>query len=241
MLDLVRSRPLIVALTLLTAALLVVIAAETGFGSRLTPSIPALSTRAAAAPEAKLLPPLTQPAAEQAYPEMATRPLFIATRRPAPTPEPAQQQTMRRGQFILQGVIVAGDTRIAMLREKANGKIHRVEKGHEINGLKLAEVSPESVTLTQGSEQEVLPLQVLKGPPGPGGAIPAMPSGPAVGPFPTAPQSMPGQPPVGNPPGNPAPPNHVSSALPQAAPTTTPMTPEELLARRTARRLQQNQ
>lgn len=247
MVELIRGKPLIVALTLLAATLLVAIAAETGFGTRLSPTIPGLPMRPGVAAEAKLLPPLNPRPAEQAYPEMTARPLFIATRRPAPTPEPAQQATMRRGQFILQGVTIAGDTRIALLREKANGKIHRVEKGHDINGMKLAEVNPDSVTLAQGKEQEVLPLQVLKAPPGPGGAIPAMPSGAATGPFPTAPAQGqpgfgPGQPSVGIPmPAKPAAPNHVTSAVPQPAPTTTPMSPEELLARRSARRAQQNQ
>ena len=247
MLELIRSKPFIVALTLLAAALVVVIAAETGFGTRLAPSVPRLALRPGPGPEAKLLPPLVQPPAEQAYPEMAARPLFIGTRRPAPTPEPAQQTTMRRGQFILQGVTIAGDTRIALLREKANGKIHRVEKGHDINGMKLAEVNPESVTLAQGKEEEVLPLQVLKAPPGPGGTIPAMPSGAATGPFPTAPAQgqppfAPGQPSVGVPVSpRPVAPNHVTSAVPQPAPTTSPMSPEELLARRSARRARQNQ
>jgi hypothetical protein len=168
MLAIVQRQPVVAALAAAAAALVVVIGIETGFGSRLGPSIPKDVSRRAVPFEAKLLPPIAPSDADQRYPEMVARPLFVPLRRPAPPAEATAQSAMKKGQFVLQGVTIAGDTKIALLREKSTGKIHRVEKGHELSGMKLTEVSPESVTFVQGSDEEVLPLQVLK--PAPGGA-----------------------------------------------------------------------
>jgi hypothetical protein len=143
-----------------------------------------------------------------------------------------------------------------------------VEAGREINGIKVAEIDREVVTLTQGSDREVLQLQVLKP-----GAVP-VPGAPAaaaaMGPFgpapataanaPALPGAAPGQPsaqaatvaprPAAPPPGtpgmNPNAPNPLAAPAPgtqpeSAAVTTSPMSPEELLARRRARRGQQTQ
>jgi general secretion pathway protein N len=251
--EILQRQPLAVVLAALAVALLVAIGFETGFGSRLGPSISAGISKPAAPIDAKLLPPLAAADPDQLYPEMGARPLFVPLRRPAPAAEQPGASTLKRGQFVLQGVAIAGDTKIALLREKSSGHIHRVEKGREINGMKLAEVSPESVTLAQGSESEVLPLQVLKpgagsaaaqvGPFGPpGGGAPAANAGgapTAASPNPLAPGARP----TGS-----APPqaqfgpmgvNPQAGAVPQA--TTAPLSPEELLARRRARRAQPSQ
>lgn len=233
-----QRQPVIGGLAVGAALLVAAIGLETGFGTRLAPSIPAVPSRPAKPFEARLLPPFEAPNPEQAYPEMAARPLFVPLRRPAPTPEAAPQATMKRGQFVLQGVTTAGDTRIALLKEKATGRILRVEKGHEVNGMKLAEVKPESVTLEQGKEQEVLPLQVVK--PGPAAIAPA-------GPFGAAPQGGMfgggggGNPALRPPATQPPPPPHSANPQPPAVPqaTAAPLTPEELLARRRALRNQQ--
>src|SRR6185312_7623825 len=161
-------------------------------------------SKPAAPYEAKLMPALAPTDADRSYPEMAARPLFVPLRRPAPAAEPAQQANIKRGLYTLQGVTIAGDTRIALLREKSTGHIVRAEKGKDLNGMKIAEVTPESVTLALGSEQEVLPLSVVRpgagpttapgGPFGPGGAAGAAPPPPgaqppvAAAPIPASPQ-----------------------------------------------------
>ena len=231
----------------------------TGLHSVLNPGTP----RKAVPAEAKLLPPLAALTPEQAYPETATRPLFTPTRRLAPEAAAVGQSTFQPGQFVLQGVTIAGDTRIALLREKSSGRTHRVELGREINGIKLAEVQPEQITLTQGGQTEVLTLSVQKA--GGATAAAALPQGPFAGPPP--PQAPPpvatgvGPPPAQAPvpmgipgvtPGIPSPSSTGFPPIPGAAnplqqPSTpppaagTPMSPEELLARRRARRTQQNQ
>jgi hypothetical protein len=266
--DFLRRNPLVAAMAGLCAVLVAIIAVEL---VAIDPSKGRAAPAKAVAAEAKLLPPVASASAESAYPETASRPLWIPTRRPAPPAAVAAQQTMPRDQFVLQGVVMAGPTRIAFLKEKASGRVHRVELGREVNGLHVAEVEAEQVTLTQGAEREVLALRVQRPPtPGPaapgaqgtpmtptaGGPMPVVPPQAAVpsqgamaaamaagaanrggGPF--APQQIgvpmpapaPGQAAPAGAPANPA-----AGAMPQQS--AAPMTPEELLARRRARRNQ---
>jgi hypothetical protein len=261
--ELLRRNPLIAGLAVACAALAVIVVFEIATGSGASTRAPA---HKAAPAEQKLLPALAATSLEQVYPETVNRPLWIPTRRPAP-PAVAAQASFERGKYILQGVTIVGDNRIALLKEKASGRIYRVEKGRDLNGLQVAEVEAEKVTLALGAEREVVELRVQKpGAPGPG--QPAAPAAVnAAGPFaPVA--GVPGAPPVVPPPGagaqaaapgavapgvphtgvqpGPLPPvgssqpaasNPSAPAVPQQA-TSAPMTPEELLARRRARRNQ---
>ncbi len=175
--DSLRRNPVLALLGLLAVALAAVLAAEISTGG---PTVPSTASRKAVPAEVKLLPPMVAVAPEQAYPETAARPLFSPTRRPAPPVVAAAQPTMQRGQFVLLGVTIAGDTRIAMLRERSSGRIHRVEKGREVNGLKVAEIERESVTLAAGAENEIMNLTVQK--PGAAPGQPASAAAPAAAP-----------------------------------------------------------
>jgi len=250
-----QRNPLIAALALLAVGLAVVLALEVILVER-TPSL--APAKRGMATESRLLPPVPAVAPEQAYAETTTRPLFVPTRRPAPAVAASAPPAFQRGQFTLQGVIVAGGSRTAMLREKSSGRVHRAEAGGEINGVKVIQIDPQVVTLGVGDEREVVPLVVQR--PG-SGTAPAVPPSAAVmqGPFgPPAsafPQRPPDQPQPVAPPGaqpltagGPAFPTAAGQPAPGAAappgtaqPATAPMTPEELLARRRARRAQQNQ
>lgn len=177
-----QRSPAIFALAILAAALLAALALEFALGGReATEPKPRRNVPA----EAKLLPPLPQVVPEQAYAETAARPLFVPTRRPAPEVATAAAPAFQRGQFTLQGVIVAGGTRTAMLREKANGRVHRLEVGRDVNGVRVIQIDPALVTLAMGDEQEVLPLSVQRpGAPGaPPAAVTVAPPG-GQGPFP---------------------------------------------------------
>ena len=251
----VASRPLIALLALAAAAILVVIGVQTGFGTRLAPNGSPAPGKAPPVAEAKLVPPIVAQAPEQAFPEMAARPLFTPTRRPAPPEPTAGKSAFQRGQYVLQGVIVVGDQRTALLKEKTSGKIHRVDRGNEVNGITVEAVEPTEVTLASGGEREKVAL-VVQRPEVPGRTLP--PPVPVTdpnqaGPFtPQAAQPPPAPPatttaPVAEaphvPPGTPNP--AARTAIPGRAPvagsnqpSTQPMTPEELLARRRARRNQ---
>jgi hypothetical protein len=250
--DLLRRNPLILGLVILCSLLAVVIAVEfVALGAPEAPPAP----RKVVPSEAKLLPSVAAISLDAAYPETGARPLWIPTRRPAPAAVVAQP-SFQRGQFILQGVTIAGATRIAMLKEKASGRVHRVELGRDVNGLHVAEVEPERVTLAQGAEREVIELRVQRpgGAPAPAGPAPAGPASPArpvpsasqpnpaaaaaprgAGPFAPPPPAAAPPPPPQPVPGGPGPANPTAGAVPQQQ-LYVPMTPEELLARRRARR-----
>ena len=263
---LLKRYPMISALAVLAAALLVVIALELASGATLRERLASTATPHGTAVQTKLLPAVAAVNPEQEYAETAARPLFTPTRRPAPPAAVAgSPSSMPKGQYVLTAVIIANGLKTALLREKSSGRVLRVEKGKDFNGVTVAEIEPEKITLAQGGDQEVLSLSVSKGaPPLPGapgmGAPPGpAPSGPfAAPPLPAAaatPQVTPAAPDAANPaaraaqpvpppptsgfgppPSRAQPPSAAGAAGGQAA-----LTPEELLARRRARRAQSTQ
>lgn len=94
------------------------------------------------------------------------RPLFNATRRPAAAAiAEAPKPVIQRGQFVLAGTMVTDKVAIAYLREGGpTGKSRSVRVGESINGMKVAEVTPDRVRLALGDEFEDLDLKVAKGP-----------------------------------------------------------------------------
>lgn len=248
-----RLHPFLTAAAALVVALLAVIGFETQWGARVRPAVPVGAAKPAAPVDARVLPTLAATAAEQAYPESVARPLFVPSRRPAPATPQVAVAAMPKGTLTLQGVTIAGNTRIAMLREKQSGKVHRVEQGKVVNGMSVAQVESDRVVLRMGDESETVPMLVSKagGQPGtaPAGVVaaqgpfapPAVAPGPPPAPpglVPQIPGQVPGAPnpaaradPGALPPGSPA-----AAAPAQVQPNAAPMTPEELLARRRARR-----
>lgn len=266
--EILRRHPITAALCAVGVLLALVIVAEVVFGMKRAPAGAPGATANPAFTESKLMPSLASTSAEQAYPETGSRPLFSPNRRPAPvlTASPA----ISRGQYILQGVTIVGDLRIALLKDKTGGRVFRVEKGRELNGITLSEVEPDRVTLRSGSDSEVIPLNVQRGAPGSGApsGAPAASAAAVGGPF-TAPAAPPAAPPSQPPPaaasdasrpaGGAQAPN---SGLPNGGPAdfgprprpaapaqgasgaaqeAAPMSAEELLARRRARRQGQSQ
>jgi hypothetical protein len=244
--DWMRANPLTALLGLAGLVLLVAIGLEVAFGSNLKAALDAREGRRVVPAEAKLLPSLAAIGAEQAYPETVARPLFIPTRRPAPEAPVTAQGALQRGQYVLQGTIVVGENRIAMLKEKSSGKIVRVERGKDFNGMKVVAIEKEAVTLGVGNDEEKLVLNVIRPPAGVAAAAPS-------GPFPTASAPAPAAPLGGLPvPGQPQPradkadkdnPQGMKGAVPQPTemppPAATPLTPEDVARRRAARRQQQ--
>lgn len=94
------------------------------------------------------------------------RPLFNATRRPAPVAvAEAPKPTIQRGQFTLTGTMITDKSAVAFLKEAAGaGKARTVRTGDSINGMKVAEIAPDRVRFTLGDESEELELKVVKGP-----------------------------------------------------------------------------
>ena len=159
---------------------------------------------------------------DQSYTEILARPLFVSSRRPLPpkfvprqrspssastrhppppTPPPVPvvieppKPTMRKGQFILDGIIITKDKNIALLREVATRKMVRVELGQEINGMQIEKLDRDKITFKQGDEREevILKIKTVSGP-GKSGSphVPAQLAAPAV-PLPGAPVTAPEQ------------------------------------------------
>ena len=268
--DLLRRYPLISALGILAALLAVVLALELASTTKLRDQLSSRAKPPAANVSTRLLPQVAAVNPDQEYGETGTRPLFTPTRRPAPPQAQVAATTMAKGQYVLTGVTIVGPTKIALLREKSSGRVVRVEEGKDVNGITVAQIDPEQVKLTQGGDSEVVQMLVTKGvaqpppPPvpsasvgGPFAPVAGAPPQPVAGANPTArpgppPGAVPGQPP-GQPPVNPnslfGPRPGGLTPAPVVDPTTAtpptsqaaPLTPEELLARRRARRNQQSQ
>jgi hypothetical protein len=247
--DWMRANPLLALMAITGFMLAVVIGLEVAFGSSLAKALETGETRQGIPADAKLLPSLVAVGPEQAYPETVARPLFIPTRRPAPDAPPVAATALQKGQFVLQGTIVVGENRVAMLREKSSGKVVRVEQGKEFNGMKVVSIEKEAVTLGVGADEEKLVLNVVK-PTGaaaaasPGPFAPATPAPAPAGGLPVPGQTGAGPAPVPAPNPAGAPPLANPAARPMPDPTAagnTPLTPEELAARRRAARRGQQQ
>ncbi|QLQ00009.1 MAG: hypothetical protein HZY78_07205 [Burkholderiaceae bacterium] len=70
---------------------------------------------------------------------------------------------MKRGQFVLVGVLVSPATSAALLRDAETGKTETVVLGGQVRGLTLAEVNAERAVLRLGAEFEELRLALQRG------------------------------------------------------------------------------
>jgi hypothetical protein len=135
---------------------------QTDWGRQIQPPLPPIHYAALIFEAPKLDDPPVFKAADQ-YLDMVERPLFVVSRRPPPPPPPpvAPVPTMRKGQFRLAGVSIIGDKKVAFLLEIATNKTRPVREGQALNELTVAQISPETVTLTQFNDREEIRLKVL--------------------------------------------------------------------------------
>ena len=233
-------------------ALVGVLALEHRFGGSSAGQGPRAPARVA---EAKLLPAFRLSADSREGSQTTERPLFVPGRRSSPALA-GGPGVLKKGQFILQGTTLVGSLSIAMLKEVSTGTIHRVEKGGEILGMKLAEVSAEQVVLRAGDDTETLELLVARGG---GSAAAAVEQGPfGTRPATATPAGTSQAAPKGTTSGAPAPsatiggvpapalggrvaPGGLSIMPPAARQESSGMTPEEIIARRRAARRPQPQ
>lgn len=188
--------------------------------------------------EARLLPAFRLTPETLAGAQTLQRPLFVPGRRPAPAGDGGSSGVIKKGQLVLQGTTLDGALSIAMLKEISTGMVHRVEKGGDILGMTLAEVSAEQVVLKAGDDSETLPLLVATGTGNAAAAIERGPFGSPGGPAPVA--SPPAGAAVQTLPGALTAPGPARGAEPRAAPVnprvaspgSAAMTPEEIIARR---------
>jgi hypothetical protein len=177
--------------------------------------------------------------------ETVERSLFNPTRRPAPpaTQTAAAKATAEHGQYALTGTTMVGNEATAFLREIKSGKSHTVRQGETLNGVTIAEVATDHVTLKQGGDVEELSLKIASGPkstiqvaapPVPGGV--PHPGQPAPPPVPAGAGGSAGNAGAGARPVAPPPPNATNPAAAAAHPNGSISVSELLAQRRRAAR-----
>ncbi len=148
------------------ALLALAIGVQTGWGTAWRRALPPDLPVAPAPVEAPVLPGYQLEGGIASMRATVERPLFNATRRPAPTPAAvAAKSSIQRGQYVLTGTMIVNDIAIAYLKEASGtGKSRAVRKGEAIGGMLVASVQPDRVRLTLGDDSEELELKVQKGP-----------------------------------------------------------------------------
>ena len=170
-----------------------------------------------AVPPQKILPEFSLPDLETGFSELLARPIFATSRRAFVAAGPEDAGAMKKGQFVLVGVLISPGQRSALLRDVATGKTETVAQVGVVRGMTVGQVLPGRVVLRQGEESEELLLNVLSGPKLP----PRTPVAPTSAALPPAPAASAPRPPA-------------SSAIPGAnpassAPASRPQTAQELI------------
>ena len=158
-----------------------------------------------AVPAQKILPEFSLPDKEAGFPELLSRPVFSANRRPSGAAAKGAG-AMKKGQFVLVGVLISPRQRSALLRDVVSNKTETVALVGMLRGLTLGDVQADRVVLRQGAESEELMLNVQTGP-----KLPVAPQNQA------SPSTLAGQPPAAVPPAKPA-----SAAAPALVPALAP-------------------
>jgi hypothetical protein len=150
---------------------------------RTTPSTPA--------PALTILPEFRLPDAKDGFPEILSRPIFAYGRKPPAVK--GEAVVMKKGQYVLVGVLVTPQRRSALLRDVQTNKVETVAQTSVVRGLTVGEIEPGRVVLRQGADSEELILNVQTGPkaavPARIPAVPALPKPAAMQPL--APASAP--------------------------------------------------
>ena len=175
-----------------------------------------------AVPPQKILPEFSLPDQETGFPELLARPIFSTSRRAFIAAAPADTATMKKGQFVLVGVLISPRQHSALLRDVATGKTETVAQAGLVRGMTVGQVLPGRVVLRQGEENEELLLKVQTSPKLPP-RIPVAPVPAVVSPALPAPAPRP--------PASAAAPGATLSAATPASPASTPrpQTAQELI------------
>ncbi len=93
-----------------------------------------------------------EPKPIEAFDEIIERPLFQATRRPAPSQPGAEgtTETSGNGQFVVAGIIVGERRRLALVIPEGEEKPVRLEVGQSVSGWTIEEIQPTRVVFRNG-------------------------------------------------------------------------------------------
>ena len=160
-----REKALAIALVLSALVLAGVLFWEWTQGLQLQQQLTKMRTiPVTAVPAQQILPEFNLPEAEAGFPELLSRNLFAGNRRSAASAGKGGRGAMKKGQFVLVGVLITPQQRSALLRDVQTNKTETVALVGTVRGLTLGEVEPTRVVLRQGAETEELVLNVQAGP-----------------------------------------------------------------------------
>lgn len=93
---------------------------------------------------------------------ITSRPLFTATRRPAPASAETDNKTgaARPGPFLLTGVIIADEARLAFIRDQRGGAQYQVGIGAQVEGWTVEAIHPDRVIVVRAGERAEIGLEV---------------------------------------------------------------------------------
>ena len=117
-----------------------------------------------AVPPQKVLPEFMLPDLQTGFPELLARPVFSPNRRAYATAGQAEAEMMKKGQFVLVGVLLSPRQQSALLRDIKTGKTETVAKAGTIRSMVVGDIQANRVVLRQGDESEELLLNVQTGP-----------------------------------------------------------------------------
>ena len=192
-----RERYLAIALTLAVVLLGGVLLSEWNQGLHLQRELLKMrNIPVVAAKPLNVLPEFTLPAEEAGFPEFISRSLFSINRRSSAVATKGGVAAMKKGQFVLVGVLITPQRSSAQLRDVQTNKAETVALNGVVRGMTVGEVGPSKVVLKQGTESEELILNVQTGPKGANAArAPAPPPAPVTV-TPTPPAAVPAVPPA---------------------------------------------
>lgn len=97
------------------------------------------------------------------------RPLFLASRRPAPVaaarsskPADASAKGVLFGPYRFTGIVVTPRVRIAFVTESKTGRSIALAEGEKLGEWRCARITPGSVTLEKGGRREVIDLHAAR-------------------------------------------------------------------------------
>ncbi len=94
--------------------------------------------------------------------ETVERPLFSSTRSPpadAPVEVAAPEPENTDLDFILQGVVITTDQRVALIRPQSGGDVIRLQEGGKIRGWDIVAILPDQVTLRRNGNETALKIK----------------------------------------------------------------------------------